>query len=202
MFCCIQFVWAADDWELWLGNTVKVKVNDRVNLNFLEEFRMHEDMSKFYTYVLYVGPSFNINRYLDTAIWYKLVESKSEGHWEDTHRYDIDFTLKYDLNGFKLSNRSRFENNVTKASWLYRDRMKIAKDFKILDKKYTPYISNEFFLNMNPNDGYSENRASIGISTAFILDTKLTLYYMSRAKKKDGNWENANILGTFIGLSF
>ena len=161
---------------------------------------MHNDMSTFYTYVLYAGTYFRINKYIDTAIWYKFVESKKGHHWEDSHRNDVDAILKYDLAGIKLSNRSRFEHNFTKDSWLYRDRIKITKEIR--NGKCTSYISNEFFWDISPDDGYHENRASIGVSTSFFFDTKLTLYYMSRAKKELGSWKNANILGTFIDLSF
>lgn len=202
IFCYTNLSWGADDWEVWFGNTVKVKVNDRANLNFLEEFHINEDMGKFYTYELYFGPSYEINKYMETAIWYKFVESKNKDHWQDSHRYDMDFTLKYDLQEFKLSNRSRFENNVTKSSWLYRDRIKIAKDLKTLNKKYTPYIFNEFFLDIDPDEGYHENRAGIGALTGFFFDTELNVYYMARTEKKYGNWKNANILGVSVGMSF
>ena len=201
--CCYSYLaLAADVWEFWPGNTLKVKLNDKVSLKFLQEFRMHNDMSTFYTYVLYAGPYFKINKYIDTAIWYKFVESKEDDHWEDSHRCDIDGILKYDWGGFKLSNRSRFEHNFTKDSWLYRDRIKITRELETFNRKYAPYISNEFFLDISPDGGYHENRASIGVSTDFFLDTKLTLYYMSRAKKEHGSWENANILGAFIDLAF
>ena len=200
--CYSGLALASDDWEFWSGNTLKVNLDDDVSLKFLQEFRMHNDMSTFYTYVLYVGPYFKINEYLDAAAWYKFVESRKSDHWEDPHRCDIDGILKYDFTGFKLSNRSRFEHNFTKDTWLYRNRIKIARELEIFNRKCSPYIFNEFFLDISPDGGYHENRASIGVSTDFFLDTKLTFYYMSGAKKKSGDWENANIIGTFIAFSF
>jgi hypothetical protein len=193
---------AADDFEFWPGNTVKIKLNNKVSINFLEEFRMKNDMSNFYTYVLYAGSNIKINRYIDTAIWYKLVESEKDKNWRSSHRYDVDLILKYDLGNYRLSNRSRIERNITGDSWLYRDRIKIAKEFEVFEYKYTPYLSNEFFIDLNPDEGYHENRATIGISADFFLKTKLTLYYMSRAKEKDDDWTNANVLGGFIGMVF
>ena len=95
--CIIIFFWtsfleAADNWEFWPGNTVKVKLNDRVNLNFLEEFRIKDE---FYTYVLYAGTSVKMNEYVDTAVWYKFVDSKSGSDWYASHRCDADGILKY-----------------------------------------------------------------------------------------------------------
>ncbi len=202
LFCSIGFSWASDDWELWAGNTIKVKINDKISLNFLEEFRINDNMSTFYTYVLYSGVYVKLNKYIDVAGWYKFVESKKANHWEDSHRYDIDAILKYDMAGFKLSNRSRFEHNLTKSSFLHRDRIKVARSFEIFGRKYTPYVSNEFFLDIDPDWGYHENRLSSGISTGFFFNTKLTVYYMARAKKSNDNWTNANIIGFYAGISF
>ena len=202
MLCYTNFSWAADDWEFWPGNTVKVELNDRVGLNFLEEFRIKNDMGTFYTYVLYTGTYVKINEYVDTAVWYKFVDSKSGSDWHASHRYDIDGTLKYNLEGFKLSNRSRIEQNLTKDTWVYRDRVKAAREFTVFYWKFTPYISNEFFFDLSSGDGYDENRASAGLSTDFVFNTKLTAYYMSHAKESDDNWKNANVLGFFAGISF
>lgn len=202
MFCYTGFSWAGDDWEFWPGNTLKVKLSDRVSLNFLEEFRIKSDMSSFYAYVLYTGTYVKINEYVDVAAWYKFVESKGSSDWHASHRYDMDGILKYNLEGFKLSNRSRFEHNFTKDSWLYRDRIKTARELTIFGWKFTPYIFNEFFFDLSNDDGYDENRASIGVSTPFIFYTELTAYYMSRAKKSDDNWTNANVIGLSAGMSF
>ncbi|MDP8230537.1 MAG: DUF2490 domain-containing protein [Candidatus Gorgyraea atricola] len=201
-FCCASLVHASDDTEYWSMHTFSAKINERVKLNLLEEFRMKSDMGNFYTYVQYVGASYKVSDYFDVAGWYKLVSSKANQNWTETHRYDIDGTLKIDLDGFKLSNRSRFERNTNASSWLYRDRIKVTKKVKLFDRDYTPFLSNEFFLDIEPNDGYHENRASGGISTDFIWGTKLTLYYMSLAKKSSGEWNSANVIGTTVGVSF
>jgi len=201
VLCSVHLSWAADDWEIWPDNKIKVKLNDKVSLDFIEEFRINDNMSTFHQYVLYVGSYIKLNKYIDTAVWYKFVESKKYHHWEDSHRCDVDGILKYNLEGFKLSNRSRFEYNFTENSWIYRDRVKVAKEFEIFKRKYTPYFFNEFFIDINPDAGYHENRANVGVSTPFFCNTKLTLYYMSRAKKKE-NWNNANILGASVGLVF
>jgi len=202
VFCCTGLSWAGDDWEFWPGNTAKVKLDDRTSINFIEEFRIKDDMSSFYTYVLYAGAYVKINEYADTAVWYKFVESKSDSDWHASHRYDVDGILKYNLEGFKLSNRSRFEHNLTKSSWLYRDRVKAAREFEVFGWKFTPYIFNEFFFDLSDDEGYDENRASAGVSTDFILNTKLTAYYMSRAKKSGDKWKNANVIGVSAGMNF
>lgn len=134
--------------------------------------------------------------------WYKLVSSKKNQNWSETHRYDIDGTLKLDLDGFKFSNRSRFERNVTASSWLYRDRIKATKKIKLFERNFTPFLSNEFFLDIEPDDGYHENRASLGFTTEFMWGSNLAIYYMYRAKKNEGEWNSANVIGASIGFSF
>jgi len=200
--CYISTAGASDGSEYWSTATVSAKLNERVKLNLIEQFRFKSDMGNFYTYVQYFGPSCKVNDYFDLALWYKLVSAKNNGRWTETHRFDIDGTLKLELAGFKFSNRSRFERNTDKPSWLYRDRVKITKKIKLFNRNFTPFVSNEFFFDLEPIDGYHENRASVGISTDFIWGSKFTISYMSRTKKANGNWSNANVLGTTVGLSF
>lgn len=205
LIICFYFpslVQAEDDSEYWSMYTFSRKLNERVKLNLLEEFRMKSDMGNFYTYVQYAGMSYKINEYLDIAGWYKLVSSKKNQDWSESHRFDIDGTLQFNLNKFNLSHRSRFERNTTASSWLYRDRIKVKRTVTLFGRKFTPFIFNEFFLDLKPEDGYHENRGCAGFSTDFIWDSKLTTYYMSRNKKSGGSWSNANILGTTLGFSF
>ncbi len=193
---------ASDDNEYWSTYTVSAKVNERVKLNLIEEFYLKHDMGNFYTYVQYAGASYKVNDYFDAACWYKLVLFKKNQHWSENHCFDIDGTLKLKLEEFKLSNRSRFERNMTASSWLYRDRIMAQRTVGVFNKDFTPYISNEFFIDIDPRSGYHENRAIIGISTGFIWNSELSVYYMSRAKKSNRNWNNANVLGTTLGISF
>lgn len=193
---------ASDDTEYWSTYKISAKVNERINLNLIEQFRLNNNMSNFYTYVQYAGASYKITDYFDTALWYKLVSSKTNQNWSESHRFDIDGTFKFNLDKFKLSNRSRVERNTTKSSWLYRDRIKFAKDIKISNKKITPFISNEFFLDIDPHYGYHENRAEIGFSMDIIKHLKLDISYMCRAKKEHGEWVSANVVGTTLNFSF
>jgi len=200
-FCYVSLTLASDNSEYWGTCTFSVKVNENVKLDLLEEFRMKGDEG-FYTYVQYVGMGYKINDYFDTAIWYKLVSAEKNQHWSESHRFDVDGTLKLNINGFKLSNRSRLERNTTASSWLYRDRIGLEKEVKLFNKSFVPYLSNEFFLDISPNSGYHENRASVGFSTYFIWGSKLAIYYMSQAKKSEGSWSSADIIGTTLGFYF
>ncbi len=200
-FCYVSLTSAGDNSEYWGTCTFSVKVNEQVKLDLLEESRIKSGQG-FYTYVQYIGMGYKINDYFGTAIWYKLVSSEKNKNWSESHRFDIDGTLKWNVDGFNLSNRSRLERNTTTSSWLYRDRIKLEKGIKLFNKVFTPYLFNEFFLYIKPNSGYHENRASIGFSTRFIWSSKLAIYYMSRAKKSKRSWNSADIIGTTVGLYF
>ncbi len=200
-FCCVSSILASDNSEYWGTGTISVKVNEKVKLNLLEEFRLRSD-SGFYVYVQYVGASYKVNDYFDTALWYKLVSVKKNEHWAESHRFDIDGTLKLELSGFKFSNRSRVERNTTASSWLYRDRIKIERPIKLINRQFTPFVFNEFFLDLEPESGYHENRASIGFKTNFVYISRLTVYYMARGKKNNGSWNNTDVIGTTVSLYF
>lgn len=194
--------YADRDWECWPGSTLKVKVDENIDFTFLQQFRLKDDMSDFYTYVIYTGPTLKINKYMDTSFWYKPVFAKSHDDWDDSHRLDVDLTLKTDLDGLKLANRSRFEYNITSSGWLYRDMVKAATSFETPMGKLKPYLSNEFFFAIDPSDDYNENRATAGIGTGFIKNSDISVYYMLRSKKKSGDWTHANVLGSYVTLKF
>lgn len=206
--CLISFLsflsedsYAERDWEYWPGSKFKLKVKENIDFTFLQEFRMKNDMGNFYTYVAYIGPTLKLNNYMDASFWYKPVLKKKKGDWDDSHRLDGDLTLKTDLAGFNLANRSRFEYNLTTSGWLYRDRIKIARSIDTPIGKIKPYAQNEFFFAIEPSDDYNENRASFGIGTKFIKNSDLSIYYMLRSKKKS-DWHHTNVLGSFITLKF
>ena len=201
-FCYAPLVEARGDSEYWMVYTFSVNVNEKIKLNLVDEFYIRNSMSDFYTFVQYVGMGYEINDYFDTAVWYKLVSSEKNQHWSESHRFDIDGTLKLNINGFKLSNRSRLERNTTASSWLYRDIIKLEKGIKLFNKGFVPYVSNEFFWDITPNSGYHENRTSVGFSTGFIWGSKLAIYYMSRARKSKGSWNSTDIIGTTLGFYF
>jgi len=203
-FCFFNISWAGDDWEIWPGNTAKLKINDKTSFRFIEQFRTNDNMSTFYQYVMYAGVYTKLHKYFDAAAWYKFVESKVDQHWEDSHRVDVDGIIKYTVEPLelKLSNRSRLEYNITSDSWVYRDRIKVSGGLEIFNKKFTPYVFNELFFSLGSKGQYNENRANLGMSTDFLFDTKLTFYYMARTKKSSGKWVNANVLGVNVGMSF
>lgn len=201
-FCWFSLIQASDDSEYWMAYTFSINVNEKIKLNLVDEFYIKNIVSNFHTYVQYVGMGYEINDYFDAAIWYKLVSSEKNQHWSESHRFDIDGTLKLNINGFNLSNRSRLERNTTASSWLYRDRIKLEKKVKLFNKNFVPYVFNEFFWDIKPNSGYHENRASIGFSTRFIWGSKLAIYYLSRARKSKGSWSSADIIGTILGFYF
>ena len=201
-FYYVSSVIASDDTEYWNTETFGMKIDERLKLKLIEQFRLKYNMGNFYTYVQYAGINYKITDYFDTALWYKLVSSKKNQHWSESHRFDIDGALKLNIDDFKLSNRSRFERNTTKSSWLYRDRIKIEKRVRLFNRDFKPFVSDELFLDLDPHSGFHENRASGGFSVDFIWGSTLSIYYMCRAKKSKGEWTSANIIGTTVGFSF
>ncbi len=192
----------AYDWEIWPENTIKVKIHKRAALNFSQEFRIRDDMSKFREYHMHAGASFRLTDYFETAAWYKFVEQNTRSAWKANHVLVLDGTLKGRWKFLRLSNRSRFEYNGTKGSWLYRDRIKIEYPISQLKPKISPYISNDLYLSIHSVDsGFRENRAQIGLTVDLIMNTQWTIYYMCRSVKRGDNWNNANVLGTAFGIN-
>lgn len=198
----LEFSYAARDWEYWSGYTLTKRLNEKIDFNILPEFRMKDDMGDFYTFVLYVGPNFKIHKHFDGSLWYKLVSSKKNKEWSESHRMDVDGTFKTEICNFGFSNRCRFEHNFTASGWLYRNRFKLDAPVRFFNTKFKFYIQDETFSALEPDDGFNENRASVGLSFDFIAGTKLEPYFMLRRKKSGGNWVTTNVFGSFLKFSF
>lgn len=201
LFLCNNAI-ARDDWEFWNMETIKTKITDKIGVTLIEEFRFNEDAGNFYTHVQYLGPTYTFNENFGVGILHQMVNSKKNDKWNTNHRFDLDAYISAKIYDFKIDTRTRFERDVTINTWTYRAKEQISRDILLLNRNYTPYISNEGYLALTPEIKYNENRATLGIKTKFLLGTDIDLYYMNRAKKPKNDWVNSNVLGVSVGYKF
>ncbi len=105
-----------------------------------------------------------------------------------------------------INNRQRFEFRFfpDEFRFRYRPRIKISHPFKTSPVSFTPFVSNEFFVEPQ-NDWYNQNRFDVGNSFGFYRDhITFDLFYRLRSDKNlDGaGWFQNHILGTSLGLKF
>jgi hypothetical protein len=203
----------ADDFEYWSTYSIDAKINDRLKLKAVEQLRINEDISRFYTNVIYFGPVYKLNDVFSVGALYKNVQKRGNNEWTATNGVVFDLYTTNNLQDLSyffpninwwdidIKGRTRMEYNGTHGTWLYRVKIGISKDFKIAERIYTPYIENETFVSLNDNFDYNQNRASVGIGTDFLFDTKIKVWYMSRTRKSE-KWTNSNIIGTTLSYKF
>jgi len=64
-----------------------------------------------------------------------------------------------------------------------------------------PYVADEVFIDLDGDD-FNRNRAYAGFSLKIFKNLKGEIFYLWQNSKKSGNWNDINVLGTKIKLSF
>ncbi len=72
---------------------------------------------------------------------------------------------------------------------------------KIGDFMITPFIAEEIFYDTVPNK-INQNRFSIGFSKPLSKNTELQIFYLLKSKRAGRDWNEVNVLGTTLGISF
>jgi len=194
---------AQDDWEYWGEYTISHKINNKLYFQLKPKIEARNDMSEFYYWEVVTGFKYKYHKNIDLGLFHLYAqEDKASGLLSKENRARVEATVKWKLGNFKWSDRSRYEFRYvdTASKSRYRNRIKIAKEVSMGDIKFTPYISNEFFVDFKA-DEFNQNRGTIGFEKKLTDNIKGGLYYTIRSDKKGSDWNERHILGTTFSIS-
>ena len=180
----------ANSTEYWNTNIFKFSVTEDFTIKTVDQFRFEDRLNVF---VRYVGLEHKLDKNISIAGFYKLVEKHERTGWIKSYLVVGDITVKQNVLPFVVSNRSRFEYGTTHSLQLYRNKVKVSLS--------PVYVDNEFFYKIKPDDGFVENRFSVGIESKSLFNSKISVFYMLRSKKHD-SWKNSNIVGLTLKFMF
>ncbi|VAW14042.1 hypothetical protein MNBD_BACTEROID05-1178, partial [hydrothermal vent metagenome] len=166
MMFFVSFAFAGEDWQNWDGFSIKKKINEEIDFIWLPAFRLRDNISELFYWESNQGLSFKMNNHLTVAAQYRFNNTqKSTGNWIKEHRAEIQPTVKWEMAGFKFSDRNRIAYRIVDGNekWRYRNRIKFGKTFTIKNKEFAPFVSNEFFYDFDQNK-YNQNRSAVGFS--------------------------------------
>jgi hypothetical protein len=167
---------AVADVELWSTDTFQFS---SLGINLIPELRVRNNLSDFYYLQTYLGPAWELNKYLKFNVYYGLKYQKSGNDWQQSNLGYLD--LNYSVRG--LSHRSRLEVDLTGSVVKYRAQLQF--------KLNGCYLSDEFFYNLTASFA-DENRLSAGYSFK-VFGQDLSLGYLRRAQRKgvDKAWTDS-----------
>jgi len=193
------------DFQVWNTEDQEFKFYEKTKIFLQEEVRIGDDASDIYYYHFDGGLGYDVGKYLDLGIHYRQVYEKRKGKFKIENRTYGNAILKYDLCGFKLSDRNRIEYrhfDWQDDSWRYRNKFMVKFPWKFTKMEIQPYVADEIFVPLK-NDGYlSRNRFYAGLGFNLTECIKCEVYYLFQSDKSSGKWTDANVLGTKVKVIF
>lgn len=206
LFCKGSVAFDDGDFQYWNTESVSWKMSDDWKVKLEGEFRFGDGAGDFYYQHTDLGVTYSgLANWLDLGINYRQIfEKDSSNKWEYENRPHLNITVKKKIDGWSLSNRSRFEyRNKEEGNdgWRYRNKSTIKLPIKFTRFDIQPYIADEVFIDFDKED-LTRNRLYGGFSFKITKNLKGEIFYLWQTSKKSGKWLDRNVLGTKIKFSF
>ena len=197
-----SFAFDDRDFQLWNTKKVEVKINDSFKFKGEQEFRFGDDATDFYYNHTDVGFIYALNRYVSAELYFRHIYKKSHSEWKKEERPHIDATFKAVWQGFKFSDRPRFEYRIREDAsdnWRFRNKITVKMPWKFTEWNINPYIADEIFVDLQDSK-FTINRLYIGSGMHIIGSLYGDVYYLWQTEDKGSFWQDYYILGFKLGL--
>lgn len=192
------------DFQIWHTENQEIKISNETKATFEEEFRWGDDATDFYYHHYDYGIMANAGKYISVGVNYRQVYEQKKWEFKTENRPHVNLALKYELWGFKLEDRNRFEYrhfDYQDDSCRYRNKATIKLPVNIAKIEVAPYVADEIFISTN-GSGLDRNRLYSGLEIGITKNIKADIYYLLQAGKSSGKWSDINALGTKLKIIF
>lgn len=197
------------DFQYWNTELLQGKISEKIGAYLEAEFRFGDDASEFYYQHTHFELPISINDWLEIGpayrqVWEKWTKTDEKEDWYAEYRPMVDVIFKQEWNGWKFSDRNRFEYRMFEIDkddlFRYRNKITIKSPWKWTAWKINPFISDEFFIQQN--DGFNKNRFYVGIGLTFFEQLKGEIFYLWQITDQKDDWIDYHVLGTKLKLEF
>ncbi|MFA6636995.1 MAG: DUF2490 domain-containing protein [Candidatus Omnitrophota bacterium] len=198
--------YGSGDFQYWNTNGIEWKARKDWKVALGEELRFggaagelhyqHTDIDAVYS---------GIAPWLDIKAGYRHIFNKGKKHWEYENAPNFNAIVKFDVWGFKVSDRSRIEyRNIEdkKNNWRYRNQLKARFSLRFEKVEVAPYLADEIFLDCSNRGELTRNRLYSGIELGMFKHIVVDVYYLWQTSKGKSGWVDYNVLGTKLKVSF
>ncbi|MFA4991144.1 MAG: DUF2490 domain-containing protein [Candidatus Omnitrophota bacterium] len=193
------------DFQIWNTDSEEFKINDNSKAVLEQEFRWADNANEFCYHHYEAGFFYSLKRYLNVGLGYRHIYELNRGKFKLEKEPFLTAALSWDLNGFRIEDRSRMEYryfDYQVDSWRYRNKLGVKFPWKFTSMEIQPYLSDEIFVGFGATNQFNRNRFSSGVGMSISKNIKGELYYMLQDSKSAGKWTDINILGTKIKIAF
>ncbi len=193
----------AADSQYWHETVFKKSFENNLGVFLKAEQWLFDDMSRLALYNFAPGVFIRALPYLDLELNYRYQTLRETTTRNREHRIEIVPILKYEWGVYQISLRNRLELRSVDgdSSLRLRERLKLKKNFDWLGMNFALFVSDEIFYDSNPDD-FNQNRAKLGFSKSIWPNINLDVYYMYFRQERKNDWFTANVLGTYLSVSF
>lgn len=202
--CLYTEAYGADDGQFWHSYSLKAKLAEDFSFKVTGEQRITDDFSK--STVANVSPGFlwHPSEHFEIGPFFKYERSKAgNGDHVNERRWLLEGTLKGSLGPLKISDRNRiaYRDRSSTDEWRYRNRIKLAYPIPVKSITLSPFVSEEIFWQWNEGS-FNQNRVQLGVAAKLNKHVSFSLYYMIKSNRRGADWDDAQVVGTSLGLSF
>lgn len=166
----------------WKFEEELIAVDDMSNLNYL-----HSDL----------GASVPVRSWLAIDVNFREISQETGEDWEQEHRPHTSATFKWRPAGWELADRNRIEYRVFEHGddqWRYRNRLALFAPPVCLSANLRPYLAEEVFCNLAPDDGIQQRRFSAGITARIGNHFRPELAYVRMDRDTGDGWSGTDVL--------
>lgn len=193
------------DFQYWNTEAISWKISDDWKLSLEEEFRYANAAKDVYYQHSDLGFTYSgLAKWLDLGANYRQVYEENKNRWLAENRPHLNATLKWKIDEWSFSNRSRFEyrNREDREDfWRYRNKFTLKTPFKVTGFSIQPYIADEVFYDFDV-ETVNKNRLFGGFELSLTKNLKADIYYFWESSEKNDDWNDTNTLGTKLTLQF
>ncbi len=179
---------AEDEFGAWYTYSGSHKIKGNFSLKSLAWFQFYDLGNEFKQGVFRLGGNYKITPNFNATLGYCFVTGDStfkiDGGKFDEHRVYEDFNYKHKVGSSKFIHRVRFEHRFRKN---IDTKHRVRYLFKVVQpiyKKYSAYVYDEIFLNLQEGKMFGLNWASLGVSYKLSKVVNLKLGYVKALNSK------------------
>lgn len=194
------------DFQYWQTDSVSWKAAADWKLTWSEEHYFKDDAGDYYYQEQNIGVIYSgLAKWLDLGLDYKhVIQEISPNKWKREERPHVNATLKFNLGGYSISDRNRFEYRIREDQtdyWRYRNLLTVKLPVKWTRQEIQPLVSDEIHVDLSHQE-VNEIRLMPGFAFKITKNLNAEIVYMWRRVKSSGVWSTNNATWMRLKLEF
>lgn len=190
-----------EDRKIWGQFEVKYSLNKQISFDLSQEFRYYKNREILEQRLTDFGVNYKFTDWFRTGVFYRhkaypdVTSRKKDKYADEAY---INFTFKYDIYGFELSDRARLHARFkVKEDDSYFLRNKLSAEYKELLTWARPFAAAEIYhrIAAGSNNVINKGRYSLGVNFIPIRNNEISVYFLRENEYNQKKIVNSNVIG-------